>query len=187
MDDLRIRILIITLLLIVLYKIFQYTGTRKRRKNTIPHSSSFAMYPIITIAANSILIDENCKLLPHIKESIDEIKATSTIYAIVKVKDLNDYEKKKIQIIDEIKSVIDEENILFCETNIGRSAMSRQLESSLLIEYDVETAVLNSVFSPTALITTIENDTKQIKWKAKDLKTLVADQYQSFEHSKFNQ
>lgn len=185
MNDTFAKVLILTALFFLLQKVLHYIKSKQKRKKSIPRSSSFAYYPIITIAANSILIDENFKLLPQISKSIDEIKATSTIYTIVKVNNQDDYEQNRIEITNELKSIIDENNILFCETNIGRSAMSRHLESSLLIDYDEETAILNTVFSPTALVTKSPNISSQIKWKAKDLKSLVDDQYQSFEHSKF--
>ena len=108
--------------------------------------------PVVTISAHGVLFDNHCQLLPGVAQTLGPISQYLTIYVFVQVPSASHVESAAKLSHRALVGLVDSDNILFCQTGVGRTAMARQLESSLHIEGDREVAGLSAIFCPTALI-----------------------------------
>lgn len=178
---------IIFLTLLICAISFIYFFAKKSKPQSFLSISTFfstsSNLPILTITANSILLDSNYHLLPNIDTFLMELFNNFVIYIFVEVKDDQHLTHVENDVYSAFQNIISKENILFCQTSIGRSPMCRQLESNLHIEYDIDAARLNSIYCPTAFISPTKPDNLNTQFHASSLIeffTLYHDPIQNF-------
>lgn len=108
--------------------------------------------PVVTVAANGILIDSNFQLVTGVSQVLHSITQYLTLFVFIQVASASEVESAIHLTRCALTGLIDEDNILVSQTSVGRTAMARQLESSLHIEVDPHVAELSALFCTTALI-----------------------------------
>jgi hypothetical protein len=128
-------ILAITLLIAFLV----YTRTIGRKvpiRFGAPPSVPASPRPIVTIAANDILLDADFRVRPPARAHLRELSKRACVYLIVVVRDRAHADSVRAQLLRELDECADADCVLFCQTAVGRAAIARQLEPALHLDFD---------------------------------------------------
>ena len=168
-------IVFLFLLISLLNQIFSWKYRKKKTKMVSNSVDSLSKLPTITITANSIILDENYYIIPESAKVLHGLSNEFNVFLFVQINDEDQFEQVSNLVFLELNGIIPNDNILFCQTNIGRSPMARQLNSKLHIESDIEAAKLNSLFIPTALISKSCMNDLNVRFQSNSLVNLFHD------------
>jgi hypothetical protein len=108
--------------------------------------------PIVSITANRILLDSEWSLSPSNRAIIESLSKRSTLYVIAIVQSMAEMRGIREILNREFEGIIPDDQILFCQTAMGRASMARQLEVTVHLDFDPETIRQVAIFHGAVLI-----------------------------------
>ena len=151
----------------ILYFLF-CTGSSNNRKEEKKNENQnpISQKPIVTIASNFILANENNEIDNNTRAALEILAKRATIFVFPVVKDQAEADIVKPKLAEELKDLVEERNILPCQTAIGRASMARQLCPVAHFDYEPEAVLQTSIFMPTVLIAPKTVVSPKAKWSS---------------------
>ena len=152
----------------VLYFLFCQGGneTRTEVKKTNTQTNISNEKPIVSIASNYVLTDENSEISSDTKAALEILAKRACIFIFPVVKDQEEADRVKPKLAEQLKGLVQESNILPCQTAIGRASMARQLKCAAHFDYEPEAILQTSIFIPCVLIAPKTVTSPKAKWSS---------------------
>ena len=160
-------VVLVPMLIAVIVYVFA-CGTKKRSSTVATKGErdvSLSKLPIVTITANHVLLDDNLEMNRSTSAALELLTKRACVFVFVVVKDMEEQERIKDQINKQFEGLIDEDNILYCQTPMGRASMSRQLSAVSHIDYDPEVIHQIAIFYKAVLIAPRNVESPHAAWR----------------------
>jgi hypothetical protein len=145
--------------LAIAFTVYAFVFRRKRSAKSVQRLNvALSSMPIVTIAANHILLDSDFKISSSARKMLSRLSQRACIYVIVMAANMDQAQLLRDPIINELKKVLSEDRLLFCQTAIGRASMTRQLEPIVHFDFDPEVVHQISFFFNAVLISSAQVD-----------------------------
>lgn len=183
-----ILILVIPLFFVILiYLQMCRTRTTKNSSSLKKEVKQLSSLPIVSITANDILLSKDMKIVDEgTKLALEMLAKHACIFLFVIVNNQEEADNLLEPISKEFEGLVDPDNILFTQTQLGRASMARALESLAHIDFDPEVVHQTSIFINSVLIASPEVDSQYAKWKGTTFKEFITrgstDFFASFRH-----
>jgi hypothetical protein len=142
----------------LLIAVLVYTFVNGMKKPSQPKFSRPAQkipaLPVVTIAANHILVDSNWKLSSTNRAILESLVKRCSLYVIAVVESMSEMSSIRESFTREFEGIIPDTQILFCQTAIGRASMARQLDTRVHLDFDPEAIFQVSIFHKAVFIGT---------------------------------
>jgi hypothetical protein len=141
----------------ILIAVIVYALVNGSKKNPIPTkpnplSPASPTVPTISIAANNILLDSDWSLSSATRVMLEQLARRSILYIFVAVTSMDEMRARRDSVQREFDGVVPADQILFCQTAMGRASMARQLEVLFHIDYDPEAIHQVAIFHKAVFI-----------------------------------
>jgi hypothetical protein len=147
-----LAVIVIPLFIAILVYVFVNGMKKPRPSSPLRPSHAPPSLPTVTIAANDILVDSKWTLLPEARPIIESLAKRTSLYVIAVVRSFAEMRSARELLGRELDGVIPDDQILFCQTALGRASMARQLEVHLHLDFDPEAVRQVAIFHSAVLI-----------------------------------
>jgi hypothetical protein len=149
-----VDIAVIAIPLLIALLVYALVNSTKKPGSSAPvaPSPSASALPTVTITANQILLDEAWAVVPRVRGVLDALAKRSSLYVIVCVESMAQMRELRPIVERELDGVVSTDQILFCETNVGRASMARQLEVLVHFDFDPEAIRQVAIFHKAVLV-----------------------------------
>ena len=159
-------------------------GARKPRSQSSAQKKertvNLSQRPIVTIAANNILLDDNYKLNDASRAALELLVKKACVFVFVQVNDREQQSEVEKSVSEQFAGIIDFDSILYCQTSVGRASMARQLETVAHFDFDPEAIHQVSIFHKAVLIAPSYVDCHHATWQAQSFSEFMANQNGDF-------
>ena len=170
MEDLMDYVyMIVPVILCTVFYFFFCQGSANphtEEKKVEPQKNISNEKPIVSIASNYILTNENNEISSDTKAALEILAKRACIFLFPVVKDQEEADVVKPKLAEQLKGLVQETNILPCQTAIGRASMARQLKCAAHFDYEPEAVLQTSIFIPCVLIAPKTVTSPKAKWSS---------------------
>jgi hypothetical protein len=156
----------------IVVAIFRFVRRRANARQGCP-PPVLSSRPIVTLTANHVLLKSDWSLDKKARLALAILTKRACVFVLVFVHDADEEAERRPIVAREFHGIVDESQILFCQTAIGRVAMAQQLESVVHFDFDPDVISEMAPSRKTVIISDCEGNGKRADWAAPTFKEFM--------------